>query len=47
LSGFEDNNYRKKPCIMVETSQATISEICYSTSVNGVKGVYFTILRIF
>jgi hypothetical protein len=26
LSGFEDNNYQKKSCIMVETSQATISE---------------------
>jgi len=25
LSGFEDNDYRKKSCIMVETSQATIS----------------------
>jgi len=25
MSGFEDNDYRKKSCIMVETSQATIS----------------------
>ena len=26
LSGFEDNNYRKKSCIVVKTSQATISK---------------------